>query len=273
MALSVVDLYRDVLPQTNCGDCDHPTCLAFASMVVSEKLPLKNCPYLSEELVQKCDKELTEQYAAGKWLKRDMAQEALQWAKERASSMEIKDLPERLGGSLVENGGEDALELPYFNDSIMITKNNISKKDGTELTRWEQVFLYNHLAQGGSKRPTGTWKGFVEFPNTVSKMKSMVNHVETPLKERFKGKIEELRAAGKHIGGEDVTAKYNSADLTLSFKPLPRVPIMLLFWKGGKDEEFEPEVKLSFDETITEHLDLESIVFLSEALKDMLCDD
>ncbi len=273
MALSVVDLYRDILPKTNCSDCGYPTCLAFASMVVSEKLPLKNCPHLSEELVQKCDKELTEQYAEGKWLKRDMAQDALQWAKERASSMEIKDLPERLGGRLVEKDGEYSLELPYFNDSIFITKDNISKKNGSELTRWEQVFLYNHMAQGGSRKPTGKWKGFVEFPNTVSKMKSMINHVEDPLKERFNGKIEELRNAGERIGGKDVTSKYNSADLTLSFTPLPRVPVMLLFWEGEKNEEFESEIKLSFDETITEHLDLESIVFLSEALKDMLCDD
>ena len=35
MALSVVDLYRDVLPKTNCGDCGFPTCLAFAGMVVT----------------------------------------------------------------------------------------------------------------------------------------------------------------------------------------------------------------------------------------------
>jgi CO dehydrogenase/acetyl-CoA synthase gamma subunit (corrinoid Fe-S protein) len=27
MALSVVDLYRDILPQTNCGDCRYPTCM------------------------------------------------------------------------------------------------------------------------------------------------------------------------------------------------------------------------------------------------------
>lgn len=49
MALSVVDLYQKVLPRTNCGDCSFPTCLAFASMVVSEMHPLKNCPHLSDE--------------------------------------------------------------------------------------------------------------------------------------------------------------------------------------------------------------------------------
>ena len=173
MALSVVDLYRDVLPKTNCGDCGHPTCLAFASMVVSEKLPLKNCPHLSEELIQKCNKELAEQYAAGKWLKRDMAQDALEWARGRASSMAIEDLPDRLGGKLIAKHDGNALLLPYFNEAVIITKDSISKEDGSELTRWEQVFLYNHVAQGGSAEPTGIWKGFVEFPNTVSKIKYM----------------------------------------------------------------------------------------------------
>ena len=78
MALSVVDLYRDILPKTNCKDCGYPTCLAFASMVVSEKLPLENCPYLDPETLAKCTKELEAQYAEGKWLKRDMAQDALE---------------------------------------------------------------------------------------------------------------------------------------------------------------------------------------------------
>lgn len=45
MALSVIDLCRDVLPQTNCGDCGYRSCMAFAGMVVSEKLSLENCPH------------------------------------------------------------------------------------------------------------------------------------------------------------------------------------------------------------------------------------
>jgi Na+-translocating ferredoxin:NAD+ oxidoreductase RNF subunit RnfB len=45
MALSVIDLCKDILPGTNCGDCGYPTCMAFAGMVVSEKLPVENCPH------------------------------------------------------------------------------------------------------------------------------------------------------------------------------------------------------------------------------------
>jgi len=273
MALSVVDLYRDILPKTNCGDCGYRTCLAFASMVVSEKLPLKNCPHLTKDLIQKCNEELTEQYAAGKWLKRDMAQDALEWAKERASSMAIENLPDRLGGELIKTGDGHALELPYFNDSIVISKDNISKKDGADLTRWEQVFIYNHMAQGGSRLPTGKWKGLVEFPNTVSKIKSMVDHVENPLKQKFKGKVGELLAAGELLGSVDMTDEYNSADLALLFNPLPRVPVMIVFWDQEKNEGFEARVKLLFDETIADHLDIESILFLSERLMELLCED
>jgi len=58
MALSVVDLYTRVLPRTNCKDCGYPTCLAFAGMVVSEKLALKNCPHILPDILSSAQKEL-----------------------------------------------------------------------------------------------------------------------------------------------------------------------------------------------------------------------
>ena len=272
MPLSVVDLYKDILPKTNCGDCGFPTCMAFAGMVVSEKHPLTNCPHIAPPLIEKCQRELDEQYATGKWTKRDMAQDALKWAKERSTSMNIEDLPDRIGGKLIKKGNEDALELPYFKDSIIITKKNISKKDGSELTRWEQVFIFNHIAQGGSKLPTGKWKNLVEFPNTISKIKSMAEHVETPLTKRFKGKLDELFLISRFLGGIDMTAEIKSADSALLFKVLPRVPVMLMFWDEDSEEGFEAQAKLLFDETVCEHLDIESIMFLSERLSQLLCE-
>ncbi len=270
MALSVVDLYRDILPKTNCGDCGFPTCMAFASMVVSEKHPLENCPHLDKETVARCMEELETQYAEGKWLKRDMAQDALEWAKERASSMKIKDLPERIGGELIDIDGKTTLELPYFNGIIVISDDDINHKDGSELTRWEKVFIYNHMAQGGSAFPTGNWKGLVEFPNTVSKMKSMVDHIEKPMIDRFRGRVETLIAAGEKIGGKDITKENDTADAALQFQPLPKVPVRVVFWDEVKDERIEAQVKFQFDETIIEHLDIESIMFLSEKLRDFL---
>lgn len=270
MALSVVDLYARVLPRTNCGECGYPTCLAFASMVVSQKLPLKGCPHLTAETLARCQQELDAQHAAGKWTQRDLAADALTWAGERAASMELKDLPGRIGGELTDIDGIPTLVLPYFNSVIHIRRDSIRKSDGSELSRWEQVFILNHMAQGGSKAPTGRWKALQEIPNTVSKIKSMRAHVEAPLRERFSGRPDALAAAAIRIGGRDLTAETASTDLAFYFQPLPRIPVMLLFWEADPDGGFDAEIKLSFDETITDHLDIESIMFLSEHLTKLL---
>jgi len=271
MPLSVIDLYRDVLPKTNCRKCGYQTCLAFASMVISEKLSLEKCPYLSSETLAACNAELQAQYADGKWTKRDLARDALEWAKQRSASMDIRDLPGRIGGRLVDRGGRPVLELTYFNQSIFISSEAITHRDGTPLTRWEQVFIFNHMAQGGSSHPIGKWKGLVEFPNTISKIKSMKLHVEDPLKEVFKGRTRQLRDAAARLGGRDMTLEFGSADVALYFQALPRVPVMLMFWGAEAEDGFEAEAKLLFDETITGHLDIESIMFLSERLQQLLC--
>jgi len=270
MALSVIDLYARVLPRTNCGDCGYPTCMAFASMVVSQQLPLAECPHLPAETLARCQPELDAQYAAGKWTRRDLAADALDWARQRAASMALKDLPARIGGELADIDGEEVLVLPYFDSVIHVRPGSIRHSDGTELGRWEQVFIFNHMAQGGVKIPTGRWKALQEFPNTVSKIKSMHSHVEEPLRERFAGRPEDLTAAAVRIGGRDVSAETPSADRAFRFVPLPRIPVMLLFWDGDSSSGFDAEIKLTFDETITEHLDIESIMFLSEHLAKLL---
>jgi hypothetical protein len=265
-----VDIYRDILPRTNCGDCGFATCLAFAAKVVSEQLPLETCPHIDPQVLSSAREQLLEQYASGKWLKRDTAADALAWARERSASMALESLPDRIGGELTEHGGQQVLKLPYFNDAILVSPGGVTRRDGSELSRWEQVFVYNHLAQGGASEPAGEWKDFSQFPNTVSKVKSMAAHVEKPLAERFASRPEALLRAGLELGAEDRTGRFSSADLALAFVPLPRVPLLLLFWDGDPEEGFDPEVKVLFDATGPEHLDIESMLFLCERLVELL---
>ncbi len=48
MALSGIEIYK-LLPQTNCKDCDFPTCLAFAMKLAAKQIELAKCPHVSEE--------------------------------------------------------------------------------------------------------------------------------------------------------------------------------------------------------------------------------
>lgn len=54
MALSGLEIYK-LLPQTNCKDCDYPTCLAFAMKLAAKQAELKDCPHVSEEAASKLE--------------------------------------------------------------------------------------------------------------------------------------------------------------------------------------------------------------------------
>ncbi len=270
MPLTPVDLYKRVLPKTNCAECGYPTCMAFAFAVVQEQKPLELCPYIEADLLEATRAELTGQHAGGKYLKPNPAADAMAWAKQRATSMEIADLPARIGGELKREGGLEYLEVPYYKNKLQVRPDGLSLAGGEPLDHWEQVLIYNHMAQGGSAAPSGTWKGFEEIPNSGSKLKSMQAHVEIPLANRFAGNLDELRSAALQVGGIEVPEEAQTADLAVRFQPLPRLPLLLLFWDEDKQDGFDARIKLLFDQTIDSHLDIESIMFLCENLRDRL---
>lgn len=114
MSWSAVELCRKVLPMTNCAECGLPTCLAFATKVVQEKRPLAECPHLEAARTAEVQLELDAQHETGVLLKRNLREDALAWARQRASSMHIEDLPERIGGRVEQRDGGAVLVLPYF---------------------------------------------------------------------------------------------------------------------------------------------------------------
>ena len=270
MALSVVDLYTKILPKTNCRDCGYPTCIAFAGMAVSEKLPLKNCPHVAPDVLADAQTELDAQYAEGKWLKKDMAAEALSLAKEKTGDMNLKEIADRIEGILDDGKAPGPfretphIRLPYFNSHLLATKERVADAEGKDLTRNEQTFVYIHLTAGGTSSPTGRMKSLKEFPNTISKIKSMESHVEAPLRQAFGGKPEALASACSALGGTDVGDRYEAPDLAYQFRVFPRVYITLLFW--DEKDGFEADAKLMFDDTVMDHMDIEAVMFMSEHL-------
>ncbi|MFQ6116924.1 MAG: acetyl-CoA decarbonylase/synthase complex subunit gamma [Candidatus Bipolaricaulia bacterium] len=46
--LTGIEIYK-LLPKTNCGDCNFPTCMAFAMQVAAKQVALDQCPHISAE--------------------------------------------------------------------------------------------------------------------------------------------------------------------------------------------------------------------------------
>jgi acetyl-CoA decarbonylase/synthase complex subunit gamma len=54
MSLSGLEIYK-LLPQTNCKDCNYPTCLAFAMKLAAKQATLSDCPPVSDEAKAKLE--------------------------------------------------------------------------------------------------------------------------------------------------------------------------------------------------------------------------
>jgi hypothetical protein len=77
-----------------------------------------------------------------------------------------------------------------------------------------------------------------------------------PLLKKFGNNPESLFNAARNLGGE----KADFGDLSVAIPAFPRIKIILIVWRG--DDDLGPEIKIVFDQNITDYLSAEDIVVL-----------
>ena len=266
MALSVMELLK-TLPRTNCGECGQATCLAFATQVIKEGEDLGRCPYLPEA-AQAIAGEIENQQASGLGRRRESIAIALEALQEKVAPLDLASLAEGLGANYGEEDRRPFLNFRFFGHNLMVFKDEVRYPEGVAANPWDAILLYNYLASRGRAELTGNWITFQSLPNSVSKTKTL-KRLEGELAAHFAGKQEDLAKAAAHLGAEP-TQTAGDADLQVVFRPLPKVPILLLFWEADLEENFPAQVHFLFDGNVSEYLDLESLLFLVEQLAERL---
>jgi hypothetical protein len=113
--------------------------------------------------------------------------------------------------------------------------------------------------------PTGDWIAYNSLPNSVSKTKTLAR-LERELAAHFTGQAAVLQNRAVQMGAEPVAVGGEDADIQVVFRPLPRVPVLLLFWDAELEESFEAQCRFLFDASVSDYLDLEAMLFLVEHL-------
>jgi hypothetical protein len=270
MAITVMEVLKN-LPRTNCGECGQATCLAFATQVIKEGEDLNKCPYLTERGAA-MGEAVRAQQEAGIGGRRESLAISLEVLQEKVAplSFAAQPLGQGLGATYGEEAGRPYLAVAYFGYCLQVFKNELRYPPGALADPWDAILLYNYIASQGQEPPTGRWIAYHSLPNSVSKAKTLAR-LEQQLADHFAGQAAELKERAGQLGGEMV-AVGEDADVQASFLPLPRVPILLLFWDADPEEDFAPQAKFLFDATVTHYLDLESILFLVEHLMERLMD-
>ncbi|MBW1991303.1 MAG: DUF3786 domain-containing protein [Deltaproteobacteria bacterium] len=264
--MSVLDVFK-MLPGSNCGECGQPTCLAFATQVIKEGQELERCPYLPEEQAAAAAA-VKSQQAEGMGRRRESVAIALEALQEKVAPLDFAAIAEGLGAVYGETGGRPYLEVPYFGRILRIFKDQVQYPPGSRSNPWEAIFLYNYLASQGSRPLTGDWIAFQSLPNSVSKVKTL-ERLQRELAEQLQGRKTGLLEKIAALRGE-LTDLGEDAEVKAVFRPLPKVPILFLFWDADSGENFPAQVRFLFDAAVADYLDLESLLFLVESLAQRL---
>jgi len=266
MAHTVLDLLK-ALPRTNCGDCGLPTCMAFATQVIKEGLDLGGCPHLPPA-AQGLAGAIASQQELGQGRRRESLAISLEVMHLKMAPLNFRDLAAGLGAVYGEENGRPYLTFSLFGQPLLVFKDEVRYPAGAAPNPWDAILLYNFIASCGKSALAGTWITFQSLPNSVSKAKTLAR-LEKELAEHFTGQIDQLRRQTAALAAAPIQASEN-ADFQAVFQPLPRVPVLLLFWDAEPAEGFPAQAHFLFDSTVSDFLDLESLLFLVEQLTDRL---
>ncbi len=263
--------FMKYLPATNCGECGHPACLAFAVAVTKGGVSPALCPYLQGDLPP----DIAPDHKANGLDGVERGQEERDMALVAHLKSKVKDLDfAALGPRLGATCSKDdltVLKFSYMGRPVVLGCDGVTL-DGKELVDpRDQILLYNYVAFGGGRVPDGTWIGMESLPNSISKVRTLATYCEQRLARRFCGRGDILQNLCSRIGGF-ADPDGQSADVSVILSVLPHVPHYLLFWDEEPDDGFEPKVKVLFDHHVMDFLDLESLVFAAERMADLLAE-
>jgi hypothetical protein len=256
-------------PGTNCGECGHPTCLAFAVAVTKGGASPSRCPYIDSAGL-----DAVSFPSAGNGLadvargqeQRDLA--LAEHLKTKIQKSDFASLAPLLGGSWTADQ-PDLLRILYLGREVEISRAGLLINGVHAADPRDQILLYNYVASGGGTAPQGDWLGMESLPNSMSKVRTLATYCEKPLADHFAGRVHDLAGICAVIGAVSGPEE-QSADLGVIVPVLPHVPQYLLFWDEDREENFESRVKVLFDCQVLDFLDIESLVFSAERMAERL---
>ncbi len=248
--MNTIEVYKK-LPGKNCGECPQNTCMAFALAIIKGEADPSECPLLSDDE--------TAFLASAKG--EDWKENLIKTLRHEVKHIDFKEIHKRIGADF-RNG---SIFIRCFGTEYEV------RPDGEITTRgyinpWLKILILHYIRTGGIGEPSGDWVSFSELKSGMVKESSFVRDCEEPLRETLDSDFKGTSRALQMLGARPVEDR--TADHSWLIDALPRVPMLILYWKTDEDE---PEtggsrVKILFDRTADRFLDVESLIFLVEGM-------
>jgi Domain of unknown function (DUF3786)/Putative Fe-S cluster len=263
MPYKVIDIYKD-LPRTNCGECGKGSCFAFATAAFLEGQPLSDCAPLDPEQRAGMQARLDADQPTGAEHRGPSAEQALRSLLEVMRSTDLATQAAQSGGAYVTEP-EEGVRLPFLDAEYLATRRDLLTLRGDPAPTQVKILVFIYLTRAHGDPVSGVWVSYRDLANTVSKSKSYdacTERLAAGLAGIADGDLSRLDELVASLGG--TRAASESADVAYLLPALPRVPLLLLFWRA--DQEFAARASLLVDRDVLGYLDQETTLFLAEAV-------
>lgn len=175
------------------------------------------------------------------------------------------DGKEAILGIAVEN---DTVVVPYFGRRIRLTSDGLKDASGRRPDFSDCVVICRYLIMCPRFEPKPhQWVAYRDFPDAGPLTVFWADAVEGTLARTFTENVDGLRRASDALGGLPTDLGV-ACDLCRCFRPLPKLPLLLVF--NDADEDFPASASLLFEKRAATYLDAESQAILGHALTNRL---
>jgi hypothetical protein len=159
----------------------------------------------------------------------------------------------------VKVDGDDVI-IPFFGKPYRVSTKAITDPSGKQPHLSVCVILCKYLLMCPLIEPLGgNWMAFKDFKDAAPLIQAFSNTVTRTIAETFSGRVPELEASGRKMGGYTPGEEF-PYDLWLQFDALPKVPLLLLF--NDQDDEFPAQCGVLFEKRTEKFIDMECLAMV-----------
>ncbi len=175
-----------------------------------------------------------------------------------------QSLAELVGAEwMPQEHGQGEFHLPVWGRLVRLTCPGFVAYDlqtGQELSIDLQALLLYHLSTSDGSPLAGQWISFAELPDGRFYNKAFQGYTGNELVRAFHSNLEDFVRATESLGG----LRLPFGDASFSFRPLPKVALMAVFWRG--DEDFPASIQILFDANAGRHISTDVCAILGSML-------
>jgi hypothetical protein len=242
-----------LLEKSNCRRCNKPTCLAFAAAVYQGQKSLDECPHLNIEIIKRYGAK-----AGNPIVLEQERDETIEELKKKITTTDLSSAAQRLGAMF----NDEKLTIKILGKNFSVdTKGGITTD--IHVHGWITIPVINYIIKGAGVPVSGKWVPFRELEGGKTWYRLFGQRCEKPLKKIADTYPDLFEDMIRLFNGRQVENHYSS-DISLVLHPLPKVPILICYWKP--EDGLESSLNVFFDSTAEENLNIESLYTLAAGL-------